>query len=119
MTILVVDDAPVMRQIMTRSLRHAGYGHLRVEEAADGIEGLDKARRVRPSIILSDWQMPNMTGIELVRVLRAEAIDTPFGLVTSESSADQRALAIAEGVDFVLGKPFTPGELGAELENYL
>ena len=98
MTILVVDDSSVMRKIVIRSLRQAGYGDHPVEQAEDGAEGLEKAKAVTPSVILSDWNMPNMNGLEFLDALRAESINTPFGFVTSESTAEQKAIPAVEAV---------------------
>jgi len=119
MTILVVDDSSVMRKIVIRSLRQAGYGDHPVEQAEDGAEGLEKAKAVTPSVILSDWNMPNMNGLEFLDALRAESINTPFGFVTSESTAEQKAQAMASGAQFLLSKPFTADDLEAQLSHFL
>lgn len=119
MTILVVDDSSVMRKIVIRSLRQAGFGDHEVEEAEDGVEGLAKAKAVSPSVILSDWNMPNMNGLEFLKALRAESIATPFGFVTSESTAEQKAQAMAAGAHFLLSKPFTADDLKAQLTHFL
>lgn len=119
MTILVVDDSSVMRKIVIRSLRHAGYGDHDVEQAEDGIEGLAKTRDVKPSVILSDWNMPNMNGLEFLKALRAGSFDTPFGFITSESNPEQKALAMAAGANFLLSKPFTTDDLETQLSRYL
>ena len=119
MTILVVDDSSVMRTIVIRSLSDAGFGDHHVEQAENGAEGLEKARVVAPSVILSDWNMPHMDGLEFLEALRAESIDTPFGFITSDSTTEQQAQAIAAGADFLLSKPFTPADLEANLSAFL
>lgn len=119
MTILVVDDSSMMRMIVIRSLSDAGFGHHVVKEAEDGVEGLHKARTMSPSVILSDWNMPNMNGLEFLEALRAEAINTPFGLITSESTDEHRARAIAAGADFLVPKPFTPTDFATHLGPFL
>jgi len=119
MTILVVDDSSVMRKIVIRSLRQAGYGDRPVEQAEDGAEGLEKAKALSPAVILSDWNMPNMNGLDFLKNLRAEGLDIPFGFVTSESTAEQKAQAMAAGATFLLSKPFTADDLDAQLSSIL
>lgn len=119
MTILVVDDSEVMRKIVIRSLRQAGYGDHDVEEAEDGVQGLEKAATFNPSVILSDWNMPNMNGLEFLRALRESASEIPFGFITSESSAEQKALAVAAGASFFIPKPFTTDDLVSQLSPFL
>ncbi len=119
MSILVVDDSSVMRKIVIRTLRQAGYGDHDVVEAEDGVDGLEKAREANPEVVLSDWNMPNMDGLAFCEALRAEGNEVPFGFVTSESSADQLAQGMAAGALFMLSKPFTADDLAGELRNIL
>jgi two-component system chemotaxis response regulator CheY len=104
--VLIADDSRVMRQIVIRTLRQAGYDW-DVREAADGAEALEAIRADEPDVVLSDWNMPNMTGIELLRALRAEGLGTPFGFVTSEGSEEMRTQADEAGALFLIAKPFT------------
>ncbi len=104
--VLVADDSRVMRQIVVRTLRQAGYDW-QVREAANGAEALEAVREDEPDVVLSDWNMPEMTGIELLRRLRAEGFETPFGFVTSEGSAEMRETADEAGALFLIAKPFT------------
>ena len=106
MKILVADDSRVMRQIVVRTLRQAGYDW-DITEAADGAEAFAIARAEQPDLVLSDWNMPNMTGIELLRALRAAGDDVPFGFVTSEGSDEMREQADVAGALFLVAKPFT------------
>ena len=106
MKVLVVDDSRVMRQIVIRTLRQAGFDDLDVVEAANGAEGLDTVSAEGPDLVLSDWNMPEMTGIEFLTALRARGDDTPFGFVTSEGSAEMRERADAAGAEFLIAKPF-------------
>ena len=94
--------------IVTRVLRQAGYEDSPIAEAADGAEALAAIRADRPDLVLSDWNMPEMNGIDLLRALRAEGIDVPFGFVTSESTPEMRELATEAGAQFLVAKPFTP-----------
>ncbi|EYR62361.1 histidine kinase [Actinotalea ferrariae CF5-4] len=106
MKVLVADDSRVMRQIVIRTLRQAGYDWEYVE-ATDGANALELLPTVEPDLVLSDWNMPEMLGIELLRAMRANGDETPFGFVTSEGSTEMRELADAEGALFLIAKPFT------------
>ena len=119
MTILVVDDSSVMRKIVIRTLRQAGYGDHEVVEAEDGAQALAKVKESCPDVVLSDWNMPNMDGLAFCEALRADSIDVPFGFVTSESTPEQKALGVAAGASFLLSKPFTADDLSAELGKIL
>ncbi|CAM5789443.1 response regulator [Cellulomonas persica] len=106
-SVVVADDSRVMRQIVIRTLRQAGYDW-DVREASDGAEAFAAVKAEEPDVVLSDWNMPNMTGIELLRTLRNAGYQTPFGFVTSEGSPEMRATAEAAGALFLIAKPFTP-----------
>lgn len=107
MRILVVDDSKVMRQIVIRTLRQAGFGDHDVVEAPDGAAAHEMIAGEQPDLVLSDWNMPHMTGIELLRAVRATGSDVPFGFVTSESSEEMARTAEASGALFLITKPFT------------
>ena len=107
MKILVTDDSRVMRQIVIRTLRQAGYDDHDIVEAVDGRDAFDKVGSEKPDLVLSDWNMPEMTGIECLRALRASGSQVPFGFVTSEGSDDMRSTASAAGALFLIAKPFT------------
>lgn len=106
MKVLIADDSGVMRKIVLRTLRQAGLGHHDFVEAEDGADALAKIASERPQLVLSDWNMPNMTGIELLRQLRAGGNAVPFGFVTSEGSPEMRQIAEQAGAMFVIAKPF-------------
>lgn len=105
--IVVADDSAVMRKIVVRTLRQAGYGDALIAEAADGAELVDIAVNDGPDICLSDWNMPVMTGIEALRAIRAQGVNVPFIFVTSESSDAMRETAEAAGAQALIVKPFT------------
>ncbi|MBT8227351.1 MAG: response regulator [Dactylosporangium sp.] len=107
MKILVADDSRVMRQIVSRTLRQAGFSGYEVVEAADGKEGLDRTIEHKPDLVLSDWNMPEMNGIQFLNGLRNEGINIPFGFVTSESTSEMRKTAEEAGALFLITKPFT------------
>jgi two-component system chemotaxis response regulator CheY len=116
MKVLVADDSRVMRQIVVRTLRQAGYGDLDVVEAVDGADALSKVSTEQPDFVLSDWNMPNMTGLDLLRSLRAGGDARPFGFVTSEGSPQMRETAEQEGAVFLIAKPFTAETFREALE---
>ena len=99
MRVLVVDDSRVMRQIVIRTLRQAGYDWWEISEAADGRAAYEAVLADPPALVLSDWNMPEMTGMELLQSLRAANVDVPFAFVTSEGSAEMRAQAERFGAE--------------------
>ncbi len=119
MKILVTDDSRVMRQIVIRTLRQAGYDDVDVVEAADGVECLAAVDSDAPDLVLCDWNMPNMTGIECLRALRARGSSVPFGFVTSEGSPEMREQAAQAGALFVISKPFSADTFRDELDAVL
>ncbi|MDO5672828.1 MAG: response regulator [Actinomycetaceae bacterium] len=106
MRVVVADDSRVMRQIVIRTLRQAGFDDWEILEAADGQEALDLAVAQAPDLVLSDWNMPNMLGIEMLQHLRAAGYTIPVGFVTSEGSDQMREIAANEGALFLIAKPF-------------
>ncbi len=119
MRILVADDSRVMRQIVVRALRQAGYGHCEVVEAVDGRDALSKVHEVDPDLVLSDWNMPEMTGLDLLSTLRSSGDSRPFGFVTSEGSEPMRSTAERAGAMFLIAKPFTSEAFREALEPVL
>ena len=107
MRIMIVDDSKAMRMIITRALRQAGYGHHTLEQASNGAEALQAIRTAAPDIVLSDWNMPDMSGIQLLEALRADGVQLTFGFVTAEGSPEIRKAAMAAGALFLITKPFT------------
>lgn len=114
MRVLVTDDSKAMRMIVIRTLRQSGVAIDEVFEAEDGVEGLAKVAEHGPDLILSDWNMPNKTGLEFLTELRERGDDTIFGFVTSESNPAMRETALGAGAAFLLSKPFD-GERFAEM----
>ena len=97
-----------MRQIVVRTLRQAGHGGHEIVEAENGKQAFDLVTTERPDLVLSDWNMPEMTGIDCLSALRAAGSDVAFGFVTSEGSDEMRQRATAAGAAFLIAKPFTP-----------
>jgi two-component system chemotaxis response regulator CheY len=115
MKILIVDDSKAMRLIIMRTLRQAGFGDHTLVEAANGADALTLIHGSSPDVVLCDWNMPQMSGIDLLRSLRAEGRKVSFGFVTSEVSAEARQVALDSGALFVITKPFTPDVFREEL----
>ena len=111
MDILLVDDSRTMRMIVQRAIRQAGFRGLTVGEAENGAQALEKLRVEQPKLILSDWNMPEMSGIDFLKQVRAEQNEVPFGFITSESSKGIRELAMSSGANFLICKPFTPEDV--------
>src|SRR4051812_20007133 len=107
MKLIIADDSRVMRQIVIRTLRQAGFGGHDYVEAEDGADGLAKVQAEKPDLVLSDWNMPNKTGIDFLRDLRSSGNQVPFGFVTSEGSEEMRTIAANAGALFLIAKPFT------------
>ena len=119
MKILVADDSRVMRQIVIRTLRQAGFGDHDIVEAPDGAAAHTTIGEEKPDLVLSDWNMPGMTGIELLRSVRAGGNNVPFGFVTSECSDEMRRTAEAGGALFLIAKPFTADVFRDQLSSIL
>jgi len=115
MQILVVDDSRAMRGIVMRAVRRAGFQGVTFVEAANGADALEAIRSSTPTLVLADWNMPEMSGMDLLKALRAEGNPVKVGFVTSESDPAMRRLAVRSGASFMLSKPFTPDALGAVL----
>ena len=108
MKIMVVDDSKAMRMIVKRTLRQANLGDHDIVEASNGAEAFAAIRQDPPDLVLSDWNMPEMSGIELLKAVKADNISLKFGFVTSQGTSEMKGIADEEGALFVITKPFTP-----------
>ncbi len=117
MNALVVDDSRATRAILKRIL--ASLGLELAAEASNGVEALARLGEIAaPDLMLVDWNMPEMNGLELVQSVRADAAyaATRILMVTTESEAAQISTALAAGADEFLMKPFSADDLRAKLE---
>jgi two-component system, chemotaxis family, chemotaxis protein CheY len=110
MKIMIVDDSSAMRMIVKRTLRQAGFEGHEISEADDGAKALAAIKVAAPDLVLSDWNMPNMTGLQLLEALRDSGMKMPFGFVTTEATPNMRLLAFSAGAKFLIAKPFSPEE---------
>ena len=117
-TILTVDDSLSIRQMVTFTLKSAGY---EVLEAVDGMDGLEKAKANQIDLVLTDQNMPRMDGLTLVRSLRAlpKHRTTPILILTTESTDEMKAQGRAAGATGWLVKPFDPQKLIAVVRKVL
>jgi two-component system chemotaxis response regulator CheY len=119
MKIMVVDDSKAMRLIVIKTLRAAGFSGHDIVQAADGQEALDLILDDEPDLVLCDWNMPNMTGPELLKALKDEGVNPPFGFVTTEATPAMKEQAEELGARFLIAKPFTPDTFETTLSPYL
>jgi two-component system, chemotaxis family, chemotaxis protein CheY len=116
MKILIVDDFSTMRRIIKNLLRDLGFNN--TEEADDGNTGLPKLQSGNFDFLVTDWNMPGMTGIDLLRAVRADEKlkSLPVLMVTAEAKKEQIVMAAQEGVNGYIVKPFTAQTLKEKIE---
>jgi len=116
MKILVVDDFSTMRRIIKNILREIGYNN--VDEADDGATALEKLKSAKFDFVVTDWNMPNMPGIELLKAIRQDDVlkDTPVLMVTAEAAKENVVTAVAAGVNNYIVKPFTAAALKERID---
>jgi len=115
MKILVVDDFSTMRRVVKSLLVELGF--TKIDEADDGASAWPLIQAGQYGLIVSDWNMPEMTGIELLQLVRAD-VDlqaTPFLLITAEAKRSQMLEAAQSGVDEYIVKPFTAATLNEKI----
>ncbi|MEA2101020.1 MAG: chemotaxis response regulator CheY [Thermodesulfobacteriota bacterium] len=116
MKVLIVDDFSTMRRIVKNILRQLGFTN--ILEADDGTTGLDILQKESIDMVVSDWNMPKMTGLELLKAVRGdEALkDIPFLMVTAEAQQENIIEAVKSGVSNYIVKPFTAETLGQKID---
>lgn len=118
--VLVVDDSRAMQAIIRRVLESQTLGRTEIETVASGEAALDALERYMPSLIVSDWHMPGMSGIELLQTLRQMGhTDLAVGFVTTETTPSLLQQALTNGAAFIVHKPFHDHELLAAVGNVL
>ncbi len=117
MKVLVADDSGVMRKIIVRSLNAVGVSE--VVEAADGADGWEKLQTESVDLVLTDWNMPNMSGLEFLKKIRESGSEIPVIMVTTEAEKAKVIEAIQAGVTDYLCKPFESEELREKLDKYI
>ncbi len=116
MKILTVDDFSTMRRIIRNMLRQLGYTN--IVEAEDGAEALSLLQREKVDFVISDWNMPNMSGLDLLKAIRADAHLKPLPvlLVTAEALKENVVEALKAGVNNYVVKPFTAETLKGKID---
>jgi two-component system chemotaxis response regulator CheY len=116
MNVLVVDDFATMRRILRTILRQVGFSN--IKEADDGKTALAELQREKFGLILCDWNMPEMSGLELLMAVKSnnELRDIPFIMVTAEAKKENIIEAVKAGVSSYIVKPFTAETIGEKLK---
>jgi len=116
MKVLIVDDFATMRRILRNILKQIGFTN--ITEADNGINALKKLKKEKYDLILSDWNMPEMPGIDLLNTIRAddELKGIPFIMVTAEAQKDNIVGAVKAGVSSYIVKPFTAETISDKLK---
>lgn len=114
--VLIADDSKTMRTIINRSL--ASLGVTSVAEAADGVEAVALFAQSHFDLVLTDWNMPRKTGLELVKDIRAQNQQVPIIMITTEAERERVMQAITAGVSDYLVKPFTTETLRDKLSKH-
>ncbi len=116
MKVLIVDDFATMRRILRNILKQIGF--MNISEVEDGKTALTELRNKKFDLILCDWNMPEMSGLELLNKMKSDngLKDIPFVMVTAEAQKDDIPEAIKAGVTSCVVKPFTAETIGEELK---
>jgi two-component system response regulator MprA len=115
-TILVADDDPKLLKMVQRTLIYEGF---QVVTAADGREALAQVQAALPDLLILDWMMPQVDGVQVVSRLRAAGDELPVLLLTAKDAIEDRVLGLDSGADDYLVKPFAPAELLARIRSLL
>jgi len=115
MRILIVDDSPTMRRMIMNVLRL--LDGVIFDEAANGLEALERIALAQPDLLILDLNMPDMNGMDVIRFLRSHARyhELPILVLTTRGDPESREEALAAGADFYMAKPFQPQQLLEEV----
>jgi DNA-binding response OmpR family regulator len=114
-TVLVVDDEPIVREVVVRYLRREGYETL---EAGDGLDAQELLRSHEPSLVVLDLMLPGMDGLQLCQWIRSRS-ELPVIMLTARAEEADRIVGLELGADDYLTKPFSPRELAARVRTVL
>lgn len=119
LNILIVDDSPTMRRIIKNTLERIGYRQS--IEASNGLEALDALADATINFIITDWNMPEMSGLEFVTELRSKPqyVKMPVLMITTRGMKEDVLQAVQAGVNNYMVKPFTPETLEAKIHKLL
>ncbi len=119
--ILVVDDSLPMRGVIKKTIRASGFAMADYEEAADGIEALEVLKEKWVDIVITDYNMPNMNGIELIEAMKKDdkLNSIPIVVITTEGSSTKVEEFTTIGAAGYIKKPFTPEAIKAKLHEIL
>lgn len=112
--VLILDDSAMMRKRITRALRQSGLDISVAAEAENGIQGLEALSSQSVELVLCDWNMPEMNGLQFIKEARKE-YKTPIVMLTTESSQERILEAMEAGADGYVTKPFTPEKLATKI----
>ena len=121
MKILIVDDSSTMRRIIGNVVMQLGFTRDNFDEAEDGIKAWKILSEAHYDVILTDWNMPNMNGLELVKKVRSEGTHqkTPIIMITTEGGKSEVIIALKAGVNNYIVKPFNAEVLKEKLDGVL
>lgn len=117
MRIMLVDDSRTIRNIQKKVLAQLGFEE--IEEAADGVQALEKYKENKPDLMLVDWNMPNMDGITLIKTIRQTDKEIPLIMCTTEAEKTRIIEALKAGVNNYVVKPFTAEALSEKISQTL
>ena len=117
--VMVVDDSSVMRQIIKNNLKQLGFDLANLLDAEDGEEALHRINEDGVDLVISDWNMPKMTGIDFLKAVRSSdgaLKELPFLMVTSETDKEKIMEAVQAGVNQYIVKPFNANQLEEKIK---
>jgi two-component system chemotaxis response regulator CheY len=119
MRFLIVDDSSTMRRIIINTLNK--LGHKECHEAGNGREGMERLASIPVDVVITDWNMPEMSGIDFIRAVRANAAtrELPVLMVTTNAAEDDIVAALKAGVNNYVVKPFTPDTIREKIESMM
>ncbi|MHC4662722.1 MAG: response regulator [Planctomycetota bacterium] len=117
MKVLVVDDSAVMRRILIRTL--SGIGIIHIDQASDGKQAVNAVMEGSYDLVLMDWNLPNMPGIEAVKSIRSKGLSVPIVMVTSNMQKNHVVEALKAGVTYYFIKPFKGDEFVEKIQEIL